>query len=164
MFSLPIVLWDAHLFSFILIHEGSNICYSSWIFFLFFHSWVQLLLHTKNTYVHYLFVFILAFIMQSLNIIKYKIATLHRLFQTQLIPMQKWIKKLSNSFVFINTSHDFSVIPLINYQTIFIAVFWWHEVLMTFCYWSVFCKIRFFKFIYVNCVAYGFQFCFGGRF
>lgn len=72
--------------------------------------------------------YLMTYIKWYVDVIKHRIATLHQLFQTHLVRIQKPIKKLSNNFICIKTINNFSVITLRMHQMFFITVSWWKEI------------------------------------
>ena len=55
--------------------------------------------------------------------IKDKTTIFHQLFQACLISRKKWLKKSLNNFICFIINHDFYVITLLMYYTLFIRVF-----------------------------------------
>ena len=59
--------------------------------------------------------------------IETKVATLHWLFQTYFILLQKWIEKILDDFVCIITSRNFAAISFRIHHTFFVIICWWNK-------------------------------------
>ena len=141
--------WITCLFPLILIYEGS-VFIILFVYFLSAHGLVQLFLFFAFVilcffldlllfFVFYLLrriyewsaaiqIYLMTYIKWYVDVIKHRIATLHQLFQTHLVRIQKPIKKLSNNFICIKTINNFSVFTLRMHQMFFITVSWWKEI------------------------------------